>query len=991
MAVWKSSKNVLITCVLGVFVLVLGTIGIGERFFPTIVPDEVGYWTFAAFLHGDDWSSVMQNSPTYGIGYGILLAPIYLIENPLLRYRVALILNALMLLGVYLLALRVSQKLFGSIAFPIRALACFLVAIYPYNVFYTKYTMTEVVLTFFYWVLLYRFVLYLQKNTYLNAICLSVSAAYLYMLHMRSLGVLLAMAVILLWNAVRNRGNNWGQTVVLFVTMAGLLFGISLLRDVYVQTEYVYESAETIINEASTGIEALENVKEDVNGFGSQLSKMQKLFSLQGMLHFLTGMGGRFFYLGVATFSLFYAALAFVLASVKNFFELPKEERKGLLAHNIMTLVFLSLSVLFSLGISTISMIEPARMDTVMYGRYTDSYIGPLLLIGILYFCRLAGKKKANLVAVACIIQVCFSVVIYFYIRDNNITQMSPNSIIGMYGLPTITGISDAVFYTFVAVAWGIAGTCILALCAGKEKKSQTAFLIVMSIMFSYVGYHAFAKGAVSVPEEKAMMQDVENVTDVLKQTETAGIWFLFDETLQEMRESNARYTMYELQFAFAKEKYHTVTLEKLEQIPATDIVIAQNGWQIAKKLEKLGFYEYESNGTFVTYLHYTNPSFGTQQSNTVDLEDMLIQNRTSRLEKDGTETYILAGSNEGEYCISGPYITLEPGTYQLYLTLECIKDGGDMAEVEDDGRLGYCDVSAANGEMILATETLTEQNFAQNANAQTVTLEFSSSAFASLTGVEFRLFVEPGVQFRVTDISYQCVSLERQAMLPESEDYQLLRGVLDRDTDVLPVRIIAEDGLEPLLSCSQLQEALADTGREVSIVKRSELGRDPAVLLVPAEDTDLLFDLLPDFTVLVRMEEYALLVPSGYSVETAFRDVGGRPMSEGNALNLRYFLGAGEASYGNLAVNIPAGDYELRYRLSLNGTPLWSELGTLTLSGGNLSEQESLTAELFDDGYGTYENSRMLSLEESGQLRVGVSVHSGVSVVGLEAYLIRQ
>ena len=286
MAVWKSSKNVLITCVLGVFVLVLGTIGIGERFFPTIVPDEVGYWTFAAFLHGDDWSSVMQNSPTYGIGYGILLAPIYLIENPLLRYRVALILNVLMLLGVYLLALRVSEKLFGSIACPIRALACFLVAIYPYNVFYTKYTMTEVVLTFFYWVLLYRLVLYLQKNTYLNAICLSVSAAYLYMLHMRSLGVLLAMAVILLWNAVRNRGNNWGQTVVLFVTMAGLLFGISLLRDVYVQTEYVYESAETIINEASTGIEALENVKEEVNGFGSQLSKMQKLFSLQVMLHF---------------------------------------------------------------------------------------------------------------------------------------------------------------------------------------------------------------------------------------------------------------------------------------------------------------------------------------------------------------------------------------------------------------------------------------------------------------------------------------------------------------------------------------------------------------------------------------------------------------------------------------------------------------------------------------------------------------------------------
>lgn len=195
-----------------------------------------------------------------------------------------------------------------------------------------------------------------------------------------------------------------------------------------------------------------------------------------GNASFFNGDGRKVLLFGSCDVFLVLCCTCICFSQCEELFELPKEERKGLLAHNIMTLVFLSLSVLFSLGISTISMIEPARMDTVMYGRYTDSYIGPLLLIGILYFCRLAGKKKANLVAVACIIQVCFSVVIYFYIRDNNITQMSPNSIIGMYGLPTITGISDAVFYTFIAVAWGIAGTCILALCAGKEKKVKPPF-----------------------------------------------------------------------------------------------------------------------------------------------------------------------------------------------------------------------------------------------------------------------------------------------------------------------------------------------------------------------------------------------------------------------------------------------------------------------------------------------------------------------------------
>ena len=149
-----------------------------------------------------------------------------------------------------------------------------------------------------------------------------------------------------------------------------------------------------------------------------------------------------------------------------------------------------------------------------------------------------------------------------------------------------------------------------------------------------------------------------------------------------------------------------------------------------------------------------------------IDAEDLQDEQ-----EEYAINTGVVLG-DEGTYAVYGQYLTLVPGKYQVTFTLELLRAEGTTE------RLGVCDVGA-NGGKVVSECVLSENDFSNGAEQQ-ITLQFQTEN-QDMTDVEFRLYVEPGVQFRVTDISYQCVSLERQAMLPESEDYQLLRGVLDR------------------------------------------------------------------------------------------------------------------------------------------------------------------------------------------------------------------
>ncbi len=992
---------------LTLFLFALCVCSIDKLSLPVILMDEFGYWSNAAYFAGLDWSGVAQYNYYYSYGYSFFQSVLMrFISDPAVLYRGMIIVNAFFICGAFWLADAIMVRLLGEKSWLALGIA-FFTACYPTNLSNAHIAWPESLLVVLCWLSMFILLQYLEKG---NAgwIALWVTIIlYAYVVHQRCLALLLAGGIVCFVGGITKKIPV--RHIVLFVALAGILFfGATELKQIVKE------------NVILSGI----NSDANINDYGSIFTYVLDNLNFDGFVKLLVSISGKVFCLMITSYLTWGVGVLYAVGKSVQLV-VAGDRGKTKQANTLLAVYIVAFSVM-SILIAAIFTLDPAQIDVLVYGRYTEWCIGPVVAFGVAALFK--SKKPVRYLVPQGVVLIALTVVVSLVYASQGKVMSTFRWVCSAVLAFFYEIVPNTVAYVWVAcgsvLAIAVVSGVLLSLNKGSRGKKEIALISIWCICSVAFGFYAIGRVMGSNYRREGLLRQQELIEAI---DPDAEIRFLAEENSDQ-----SLWYAASLQYLFRNKAIEKLDLDKqegmqnyfflcdakeenLDQIQGIKLPIYRDSITVL-------YYAVAEEGTLSTAEHMVaaaNPGAsvlskmslsngGTLQRQAKDgqWETIYIEDGEKQQQKDKKKTaldsqtvYGLVTSDDwtndsidtavqqeaGKYVIYGPGISLTPGSYQVTFTLECLSTGDSTKQ-----ELGQCEVVSDNGENFLAVVPLEGRQFASN-SMQTVTLEFSSSAFASLTGVEFRLFVEPGVQFRVTDISYQCVSLERQAMLPESEDYQLLRGVLDRDTDVLPVRIIAEDGLEPLLSCSQLQEALADTGREVSIVKRSELGRDPAVLLVPAEDTDLLFDLLPDFTVLVRMEEYALLVPSGYSVETAFRDVGGRPMSEGNALNLRYFLGAGEASYGNLAVNIPAGDYELRYRLSLNGTPLWSELGTLTLSGGNLSEQESLTAELFDDGYGTYENSRMLSLEESGQLRVGVSVHSGVSVVGLEAYLIRQ
>ena len=68
-----------------------------------LIPDEFGYWTYAATLSGCDWSDIVSLGSYYSFGYTLILYPIFQIfQDSIVAYRAAVTVNFLLMILAYL-------------------------------------------------------------------------------------------------------------------------------------------------------------------------------------------------------------------------------------------------------------------------------------------------------------------------------------------------------------------------------------------------------------------------------------------------------------------------------------------------------------------------------------------------------------------------------------------------------------------------------------------------------------------------------------------------------------------------------------------------------------------------------------------------------------------------------------------------------------------------------------------------------------------------
>ena len=208
--------------------LFLGGIAAGWVCVPVILPDEFGYWAQAANMAGMDWKEIVSHHSWYSFGYGILMLPfVKLLSNPIAAYRVVTGINFLLMGGSTLLLYQILSKLCVTPDKKKTAVVSGAAMIYVSYLTYAHTTMAESLLTFLNVLLAYGLYLWFAEKKAGSLILVLLTAGYMYTVHMRSIGILLAAALVWLAFVWSSREKKAGARV--FVTMLLVIGFITIL------------------------------------------------------------------------------------------------------------------------------------------------------------------------------------------------------------------------------------------------------------------------------------------------------------------------------------------------------------------------------------------------------------------------------------------------------------------------------------------------------------------------------------------------------------------------------------------------------------------------------------------------------------------------------------------------------------------------------------------------------------------------------------------
>lgn len=366
-----NKKNIWIHIIACFIILFMGCYHLAQLNYITVLEDEYGYWGTAASIVGYDWSELMGKVAYYAPGYSFLLVPIIVMLPNWMWYKVAILLNVLFLILTYFISIQVGSRLFPKVDIKVIAAAGALTAVYPGNITYATVAWSETLQYFLIWALTYLLVVLEEKFTYFKMSVAVVLGIYLYFVHNRNIGVLAILAVFVLLIMLENKRRMWEYLVpVLFLTLG--YFAFYVFKQYEITWFYGSSEASSVNNFAVSGNMVLgyfQRLSDNLTAYGR--SVYCKLFYL------LLGTG----------FTFFMAVLQTVKLIKRNIIE------KAYFNEYIISRLWCIILVVTMLLLTALQMMGDARKDIIVYARYFEYTIGPILFLGILAALTMVGRE----------------------------------------------------------------------------------------------------------------------------------------------------------------------------------------------------------------------------------------------------------------------------------------------------------------------------------------------------------------------------------------------------------------------------------------------------------------------------------------------------------------------------------------------------------------------------------------------------------------------
>lgn len=336
---------------------------------PFIYADEIGYWSHAAHMTGNTWAGVMDGVSWYSFGYSFLLALTFLFSSQMLMmYRMAVIFNMVMSVGIFLLAYRVIRRLLAEQDVLVSGLLAFALTTYPTYIFYSHTTLSETLFTLIVWLLFVEVIWMEEKPTLWRSLALGCTAVYGFAVHNRMLAVLGAAGICLLYLWITHK-INWKHILTAAVSAAVLFAGYLLMKEylnqAIVQSQLVESAGETVARGSS-------------NTFTFVFQKFLRMFKWKNMKNVFLNVTGQIWEC---------LSSSYLLAGIGAAYGVKKLTDRRNPAKVRCLYLFPVISILFSIGMTGIVAYggltrvgNQVRLDNAFIGRYSAPLI-PLLIM----------------------------------------------------------------------------------------------------------------------------------------------------------------------------------------------------------------------------------------------------------------------------------------------------------------------------------------------------------------------------------------------------------------------------------------------------------------------------------------------------------------------------------------------------------------------------------------------------------------------------------
>ncbi|MFA5565871.1 MAG: hypothetical protein WC184_08410 [Acidimicrobiia bacterium] len=340
---------------------------------PIVTPDETGYLGNASFLAGFRPADEMLAGPVYAWGYSLLLAPIAWIvrNNPAALFQGAQVLNAFLMAAVLPLAWLLLHRVLGFGSKP-SLQGAVISALYPSILVTSGSAWSENLLIplTIWWAITVWLTLDEQERPIWQRLAIVPTTLFLHAAHPRYLVVL----VLCIVGFVVAAGFGWVTKRVATLGIAGLLlgwFGSRLISAWVVAARWPDKNADE----------------------GTSKELIHRLITPSYLPKTGAGMVGQGWYLTIGSLGLATVGGLAILWLILHR-ETPLSSRRRL----TLTTIFIGLSALFTTSVLSFVTNNP-RTDTLIYGRYNESFVPILVAIGIATLFAIKSAQRTLLIA----------------------------------------------------------------------------------------------------------------------------------------------------------------------------------------------------------------------------------------------------------------------------------------------------------------------------------------------------------------------------------------------------------------------------------------------------------------------------------------------------------------------------------------------------------------------------------------------------------------